>query len=173
MFEKIIVYTKWRGTVHVKAQLISTHSSLGPSQRQPSLSQPVCQRQTVFVNDSVMPLRHKTVNEKEKLSRSRRESSCLVSGPHAAWRHFTSWGCELPPSSLCRLWLHGRTSEGCILKEGEGGTHCTAVFSEQTETSLWRINAEDCELFLQSQRDTKVLTRQKYQMAIKVPADWF
>lgn len=50
------------------AQLISlcTHPSLWPSQRQPSLSQPVCQRQTVFVNDWALPLRQETRMEREK-----------------------------------------------------------------------------------------------------------
>lgn len=65
------------------AQLISlcTHPSLWPSQRQPSLSQPVCQRQTVFVNDWAMPLRQETrmEREKKKKSESWRERSRLLS----------------------------------------------------------------------------------------------
>lgn len=137
------------------AQLISlcTHPSLWPSQRQPSLSQPVCQRQTVFVNDWALPLRQETRMERERKKKKRNHEE---EREHVVRRHFTSWGRELPPSSPHRLWLHGHISEGCILQEGERHTashHSVLWFPipEQSATSVqrvWMINAEDSEASL-------------------------
>lgn len=129
------------------AQLISlcTHPSLWPSQRQPSLSQPVCQRQTVFVNDWAMPMRQETrmEREKKKIGIMKREKP-LIKQSHM-WCDGT-----LPPEDVSFLPRHHTVCDctatflrGASCRRERGTQHHTTVFSGFGSQSRVRRRCEE------------------------------